>query len=119
MQQSQRNYALTIICAILLAGSPALAANTKQTDVLLTGAPGPCDPKLDGPDYVAETDADGNPVAPADLSHPNVPLPEGMLLPLGGQAASNRPQAMVALNQKRMDSILNPAPACPPDRKRK
>lgn len=95
------------------------AAGKARPDALLTETKGPCNPGLDGPDYVAGTDVDGNPVAAADISQTKIPAPNGILLPLAGQTGkgkSARPQAYVQLSQKDVDSILNPKPACPPAR---
>jgi hypothetical protein len=123
MQQTQQNCALmALICLGLLATSGAgLASNGVPSDLLLSKTKGPCDPKLDAPDYVAGTDVNGNPVASADLSRPKVPLPGELWVPKAGQggtnSSTNRAQALVGLDQNEMDSILNPAPACPPERK--
>jgi hypothetical protein len=125
VQQTQENCFLAL--AFLVLGTllaPALAdaaaAGPAKSDPLLTEAPGPCDPKLDGPDYVAGTDVDGNPVATADLSQAKIPAPNGVLLTLAGETGkgkSARPQAYAQLSQKDVDSILNPKPACPAARK--
>jgi hypothetical protein len=125
VQQTQENCFLAL--AFLVLGTllaPALAdaaaAGPAKSDPLLTEATGPCDPKLDGPDYVAGTDVDGNPVATADLSQAKIPAPNGVLLTLAGETGkgkSARPQAYAQLSQKDVDSILNPKPACPAARK--
>ena len=124
MQQTQEN--CWLVLAFLVLGTllaPTLAdatAGTVQPDPLLTEAKGPCDPRLDGPDYVAGTDVDGNPVVAADLSQVKIPAPKGVLLPLAGETGkskSARPQAYAQLSQKDVDSILNPKPACSPERK--
>jgi hypothetical protein len=123
VQQTQEN--CWLILAFLVLGTllaPTLAdaaAGAPKPDALLTETKGPCDPKLDGSDYVAGTDADGNPVVPADLSQAKIPAPSGVLLPLAGNTGkgkSGRPQAYAQLSQKDVDSILNPKPACPPAR---
>jgi hypothetical protein len=124
VQQTQENCFLAL--AFLVLGTvlgPTLAdaaAGTAQPNPLLTEAKGPCDPRLDGADYVAGTDVDGNPVAAADLSQAKIPAPNGVLLPLAGETGkgkSARPQAYAQLSQKDANSILNPKPACPPARK--
>lgn len=118
MQQTQQNYYLMAAAALILLLT-ATAAFSRDTDALLTEPHGPCDPKLDGPNYVPGTDADGNPVAAADSSQAKVPVPDGMLLPLGHHSGANgnaRPQALARLDQKELDPILNPKPACPPVR---
>ena len=118
MQQTQENCWLALaflVLGTLLAPTLADAAAGKvQPDPLLAEAKGPCNPRLDGPDYVAGTDVDGNPVMPADISQTKIPAPNGVLLPLAGKAGKgSRPQAYAQLSQKDVDSILNPKPACP------
>lgn len=118
MQQTQQNYYLTA-AAILILLLTITAAFSRDADPLLTGAHGPCDPRLDSPDYVPGTDVNGNSVAAVDSSQAKVPVPDGMLLPLGHQSGANgktRPQAWAQLNQKELDPLLNPKPACPPAR---
>jgi hypothetical protein len=124
VQQVQQNYRLAVagFSILLFFGAPILrvqAANRAQPDPLLTEAKGPCDPRLDGPNYVPGTDVDGNPVAPADVSQAKVPVPEAILLPLGTAAngSTTKAQALASLNRKELDSILNPPPACPPEPK--
>jgi hypothetical protein len=123
VQQTQENCWLVLgflVLGTLLAPTLADAAGKVQPDPLLTEAKGPCDPGLDGPDYVAGTDVDGNPVVAADLSQTRVPAPNGVLLPLAGETGkgkATRPQAYAQLSQKDVDSILNPKPACPPARR--
>lgn len=122
MQQTQENCWLALaflVLGTLLAPTLADAAGKAQPDPLLVEAKGPCNPGLDGPDYVAGTDVDGNPVVAADLSQAKTPAPNGVLLPLAGQngkAKSARPQAYAQLSQKDVDAILNPKPACPKKR---
>lgn len=123
MQQTQENCFLALaFLALGMLLAPTLAdaaAGPAKSDSHLTEARGPCDPKLDGPDYVAGTDVDGNPVATADLSQAKIPTPNGVLLPLAGETGkgkSARPQAYAQLSRKDVDSILNPKPACPPAR---
>jgi hypothetical protein len=120
VQQTQENCWLALaflVLGTLLAPTLAdAAAGAAQPDPLLTEAKGPCDPRLNGPDYVAGTDVDGNPVVAADLSQTKIPAPNGVLLPLAGETGkgkSARPQAYAQLSQKDVDTILNPKPACP------
>jgi hypothetical protein len=127
VQQAQQNCSrlapiLGVVFAVLASATSSMGAGAPSPDLLLTEAKGPCNPGLDGPDYVPGTDVDGNPVVPADVSQAKVPLPPGVLVPLGRQAGSTnrtaaQAQMLAVLNQKQMDSILNPAPACPPDHK--
>jgi hypothetical protein len=117
VQQTQENCWLALaflVLGTLLAPTLADAAAGKaQPDPLLAEAQGPCNPALDGPDYVAGTGVDGNPVAAADMSHAKIPAPNGVLLPLAGSDKGKRSQAYAQLSQKDVDSILNPKPACP------
>ena len=87
MQQTQENCWLVLaffVLGTLLAPTLAdAAAGAPRPDPLLAEAKGPCDPKLDGPDYVAGTDVDGNPVVAANLSQAKIPAPNGILLPPG------------------------------------
>jgi hypothetical protein len=124
VQQTQENCWLALaflVLGTLLAPTLAdAAAGSPKPDPLLTEAKGPCNPGLDGPEYVAGTVVDGNPVAPADLSQEKVPVPQGILQPLSGPSGkgrAGRQQAYAVLSQKDVDSILDPKPACPPARK--
>lgn len=121
MQQTQQNCFLALALLVLgTALTPTLAVAASGPDPLLNPAQGPCDPQLDGPDYVAGTDADGNPVPAAGLPAAKVPLPEGILVPLGGNRGRRHratAHTYAELNQKDVDAILNPKPACPPARK--
>lgn len=120
MQQTQNCGLCFLALLVLLVPGPSVAARTIKPDPLLNGTSGPCDPKLEGPDYVAGTDVDGNPVAAADLPQAKIPAPSGILVPLGNQAGRGKnsaPKAYAELSQKDVDSILNPKPACPPQRR--
>ena len=123
MQQTQENCFLAL--AFLVLGTvlaPALATAEGAADPLLSEVKGACDPRLDGPDYIAGTDASGNPVASADLPDRKVPTPDGILVPLAGghhrRGGASSAQAYAELNQKDVDGVLDPAPACPPARNR-
>ena len=117
MQQTQQNYILALVFLALGTLAPAIAAAASPAaDPLLAGTQGPCDPRLDGPDYVAGTDVDGHPVTPAELSQAEMPAPSGLLVPLAGRSHRHRApqsQAYAELSQKDVASILNPEPACP------
>jgi len=127
VQQAQQSCSrltsiLVAIFVVLASAISSMGASAPSPDPLLTEAKGPCNPGLDGPDYVPGTDVDGNPVVPADVSQAKAPLPQGVLVPLGRQAGgtnrtATQAQTRVVLNQKQTDSILNPAPACPPKHK--
>lgn len=126
MQQTQQNYRYLglgfLILAMLATALPSAAAPATASDPLLTEAQGPCDPRLDGPDYVPGTDADGHPVAPADMDQGKFLVPDGALVPLGGKSRGkgrgDEFEAYVALNHDQLDSILNPRPACPSPRQK-
>lgn len=110
--------------ALLFAANLAMAgtaANRAGPDPLLNPTPGSCAGLAEGPDYVAGTDADGHPVAPADVGAGPVPLPEAIAIPLhGGQAQGRRgprqatgtgDRPYVTLDGRRLAPLLNP-PAC-------
>jgi hypothetical protein len=74
VQQAQQNY--KTLAAMLLIGVLAtpVSAAPARTGISAGGAPqslltdgpqGPCDPRLDRPDYVPGVDVSGNPVLPA------------------------------------------------------
>ena len=123
MQQAQQN--CLMILAFLALGTVllprfAVAAGAPVVDPLLAETTGPCEPGLDGPDYVAWTDVDGNPVTSADLPQAKVAVPDSVLVPLAGpsrRSRNARPQAYAELSQKSLESILNRQPACPSARK--
>lgn len=120
MQQTQQNCWLLSVALFVLITASAMAASTTKPDPLLAGASGPCDPKLDGADYVAGADVDGNPVTAADLPHEKVPVPDSVLVPIGGERGKNRaaqPQAYAELGHQDMDEILHPKSACSAERK--
>jgi len=113
MRATQQNYkVIVVIAALCLAGAPALGGTISRStapDPILTGGPpGPCDPRSDGADFVPGTDINGNPVVPADVGAKPVPVPEGMLVPVGH--GRNAPQA--ALSGKQLAALLD-NPACP------
>jgi hypothetical protein len=116
----------SIIAAILAmawAGIPAWAADAARPDPLLQGPmPGPCIAALDGPDYVPGLDANGQPVARADIGAERVPVPGDLLVPLPGSARAGRggrgpaqaqgDAAYMTLSRDRIDRLVNP-PDCP------
>ena len=125
MQQAQqycRLLAMTILIVLL-----ALTVGTaRSAGVASRGAfdplreiRGPCNSRLDRPDYVGGTDVSGNPVAPADLAAARQPVPDEILVPLGhrGRAGRSREGAMVGLDGRALAPVLNPQPACPPERR--
>ena len=123
MQQAQqycRLLAMTILIVLLLALTVGTArsagvASRGPSDPLREVA-GPCNSRLDRPDYVGGTDVSGNPVAPADLATARQPIPDEILVPLASKGRRGRPSEgpMVGLDGKALEPILNPSPACPP-----
>jgi len=94
---------------------------------LAAPAPSPM-PRLDpctaadtrqGADYVPGVDAEGRPVARADIGAAPVPVPDTVYVPLRGsgrgRGAAGRGRGeppYAAIDGKRLDPLLNP-PACP------
>ena len=120
MQQKQVNFKLwlfsmLVVSSGLLAGRAADGAEKSRQpagDPILDGGPaGPCDPQTGSADYVAGTDANGHPVAPADLAAAPVPVPGQMLIPL--KSEHGREPAYVRADGKKLESVLNPPSACP------
>ena len=105
---------------LLSAAFPAAAgtiAGPSKPDPLLDG--GPTTPCAAGVDYAAGRDANGAPVVPADVGAPPVPVPDGIVVPVGPRAsrsgginpatgAGNSPY--VALDGKKLAPLLNPQP---------
>ena len=124
VQQTQQYYKMTwafacagLAVAIVTAGSAwaGITARGAPQPILGGSATGPCDPRLDGPDYVPGVDVNGNPVAPADLATARNPVPDGVLVPLKqrGRHARSGESPVVALDGRTLDPVLNPLPACP------
>ena len=120
MQQAQQNYrtaALSVLALFvaLSANGPLLAApivqHQRAAPLLSDGKPGPCDPRLDQPDYRGEVDVRGNPVAPADVPAARNPVPDGVLVPLNKRRGQG---PLVALDGVALDPLLNPKPSCLP-----
>jgi len=120
MQHRQLNYKRCLGAALftLVAGtgmSASFAAGIVQPtpgNPILDGGPaGPCEPQKDSPDYVANTDAGGHPVTPADLTGEPVPVPGKLEIPLryGRRGAT----AYVEADGKKLEPLLNPARSCP------
>jgi hypothetical protein len=113
MQQAQ-HYFKAVLLALLLT-APACAGTIAR--------PTPPDPLLDGGDtaacaagvdYAAGADATGNPVVPADVGAPRVPVPDGIAVPLQGRRQAGRPNtlggAYVTLDGRKLEPLLNPKP---------
>lgn len=130
MQRTQLNVVIRAALALLLACTGAAAGpilRPTPPDPLLGGGnllesrPGPCADLTVGADYVAGTDAGGNPVVPADVGAPPVPVPDGIAIPLGRQQEAQpggNPMtgggiggAFVEMDGRRLAPLLNP-PAC-------
>jgi hypothetical protein len=124
MQHAQFNFVgggtKTVLVALLfLAAFPAAAgtiAGPSKPDPLLDG--GPTAPCAAHADYAAGADANGAPVVPADVGAPPVPVPDGIVVPVGPQASRGiNPAtgagngAYVALDGKKLAPLLNP-PSC-------
>jgi hypothetical protein len=119
VQQKQDYYKAGLIGAMLVtlgffAASPANSAgiaDRSKPDPILTGGPaGPCDPQSASADYVGGTDANGPPVAPADLDKAPVPVPGQIAVPV----RSGRGTAYVQADGKALAPLLNPPTSCPP-----
>jgi hypothetical protein len=108
------------LMALLLAADPALAGRIAQPakpDPILDG--GDTHPCLAGPDLASGMDVTRQPVVPADVGGMLVPLPDQVLVPMGGrQGPRRRPAAgpdngpYVALDGRRLAPLLHPGP-CP------
>lgn len=109
---------LALLVAALLSSPLGAAAGTRApsaaTDPLLNPPEGPCAELAAGADYTAGTDADGHPVAPADLGAGPVPVPGDIAMPLpagGGRRGRVGDPAYVHLDGRALAPLLNP-PAC-------
>jgi len=119
MQHAQLNVVRNVAIAIaLLAALPAIAGTItgpSKPDPLLDG--GPTASCAAGADYAAGTDANGKPVAPADVGAQPVPVPDQIAIPLAqaGPRGRVRPgmgdSAYVTLDGKKLAPLLNP-PSC-------
>jgi hypothetical protein len=108
--------AVFLVFCLGVAG-PAVAKmqHAATPDPILTGgAAGPCDPKLAGPDYVAGTDVNGNPVAPADLpGGTTVHLDSDTVLPEVPIHKGSHQQVLVKADVPGLADAVDPPPACP------
>jgi hypothetical protein len=107
-QQYCRLLAMTILIVLL-----ALTVGTaRSAGIASSGAAdplqevrGPCDPRLDRPDYVGGADVTGHPVAPADLADARHPVPDEILVPLGhGCARAGQVRALRSVWMERPSS---------------
>ena len=72
---------LSFVILLLLAEADGALAGTiapsqSPTGDILNPAAGPCDPSLNSPDYVEDTDVNGQPVASADLPAKTTGVPD-------------------------------------------
>ena len=113
MQQTQQNYNLLTLAAVMLfmAAAPVVAHPSKPDPLLSGSKPGPCDPKLDQPDYVGGVDVAGNPVAPADVPSARNPVPSEIVVPLNRKQHGGE-NAVAVLDGRTLEPLLNPAPNC-------
>ncbi len=128
VQQAQQYYKILTAGVLILLATPATLAAARpgtitgpdRPEPLLQNDPtGPCDPGLDQPDYVPGVDVNGNPVVAADLPAPQVPVPNGVMVPLKGRGGSRRGgnAPYVELDGRTLDRLLNPPPGCQPKKR--
>ncbi len=128
MQQTQQYYkCLTAGVLILLiapvapaaAGPGAITGPSRPEPLLQNDATGPCDPRLDQPNYVPGVDVNGDPVVAADVPAPRVPVPRSVMIPLKNRGGAHRPgdAPYVELDGRSLDRLLNPPPGCQPKKR--
>ena len=93
-----------VVATVLMLIQPASAA---PSDPLLDG--GPTTACAAGVDYSGGADVNGNPVVPADVGSPHVPVPGTVLVPLHGNG-KGKDSAYAALDGKKLDALANPKP---------
>ena len=105
-----------VIALLVAICGPAYAAAivhpTPPEPLLTGGKPGPCDPKLGQPDYVAGVNVAGNPVPPADLPAAQTSLPAEILVPLHGNSRRSGEGPVIALDGQALEPLLTPPPGC-------
>ena len=93
---------------------PAFSAGISRPtppDPILDGGPaGPCDAQKDSPDYVANIDAAGHPVTPADLAGEPVPVPGRLDIPVPSRRRGA--PTYVQADGKKLEPLLNPSRSC-------
>ena len=112
MKCAQYNFArmggrvLAVMALIVAANTPASGQITRpaKPDPLLDG--GDTSACMAGADLAAGTDATGGSVIPADIGAPPVPLPDEIMVPLGGAT-----QPQTALRGRGRNSVTGPTPA--------
>ena len=114
------NFAIGCVLGGLLAGIPALAAESVSDGA----QPGPCAAAMEGPDYVPGADAYGQPVVRADLGAEHTSVPDQVFIPLpnrGGRGGNAGPLPgtpvsktnggpYAAIDGRRLDPLINPKP---------
>lgn len=134
MKRAQYNYVkpaakVLAVLALILAANTASAQRITypaQPDPLLDG--GNTNPCMAGADLAAGLDATGQPVIPADVGAPPIPVPDEIMVPLGSGPAQpsyrerrqpNAPMgvgtgagggAYAGFDGRRMAPLLNPRP---------
>ena len=143
MQHKQFNFVrrgtkIAVLTWAFLAVGPALGGSIVQPsrpDPLLDS--GPTTPCAAGVDYAAGVDANGQPVVPADVAAGPVPLPDTIAIPIARNGisaagptpnfasgrrssspinpdnASNRDNAYIALDGRKLEPLLNPQSCAP------
>ena len=129
MQHTQYNFVqvcagVMLVASLVLAATPASAGgitHAAKPDPLLDG--GDTSPCMAGADLAAGTDATGEGVIPADVGAPPTPVPDEIMVPLGGGQAQpsyrgRNPNpatgagagAYAGFDGRRMAPLLNPRP---------
>ena len=117
--------AAVLFLAAVQPGQAGTITGPSTPDPLLDG--GPTTPCAAAVDYAAGTDANGQPVIPADVASGRVPLPDGIAIPLGNNRGNQRTRrgrsnamngdsAYVSLDGRKLEPLLNPPPCIDPGR---
>ena len=131
MQHAQYNFMILVAVLGSLLTADAMAASRiahpSKPDPILDG--GDTHPCLAGANLASGIDVTGQPVVPADVEAAPMPLPDQVLVPLGGEAPRRGPGRSrgrapaagpgngpyVALDGRRLAPLLDPGP-CPSER---
>ena len=118
--------AVALLCGAAQPAPAGTIAGPSRPDPLLDS--GPTSPCAAGADYAAGTDANGQPVIPADVAAGRVPLPDAVAIPLGDNRNRGRYQhrpnsqtlggdsSYVTLDGRKLEPLLNPPPCIDPGR---
>ncbi len=101
--------AMRMLLAAGLLCRPIRPIGPRPDPILTGGSPGPCDPNTASADYVGRTDVNGNPVAPADLDRPAVPVPGHVDIPIKVRKGA---PTYVSADGKSLAPLLNPPSGC-------